>query len=228
MNDKLKQIVNPASTGGLGIHFENRIQASFVVLMLANGFSPCLPLYPIQKIELQAKHRNYETDDLVVYVGKSNTEIKAKLLGQVKHFVRINNSDSNFKKMIMAAWADFTNTKVFCKETDKIALICGPLSKTDTVDVRFLLEQARNTPNFDVFIERIEQTNFTSNAQRNKLEVFKSALKEANGYIELTREQLWLFLRSFYLLIYDLDIQGSVMLSLCKTIIEQQNSCDAD
>ncbi|MCX5709049.1 MAG: hypothetical protein NTY14_08820 [Candidatus Omnitrophica bacterium] len=65
-----KQLSNPASTGGLGTHFENRVQASFVVSMLVGGFSPCLPSWPISKIKLQGKHQGFNIDDLIVYATK--------------------------------------------------------------------------------------------------------------------------------------------------------------
>jgi len=49
------QLSNPAFAGGLGIHFENDVQTSFVILMLAGGFCPCLSPLPITKVKLQGK-----------------------------------------------------------------------------------------------------------------------------------------------------------------------------
>lgn len=40
MGKKGKQLSNPFSTGGGGLHFEAHVQASFVVLMLTGGFAP--------------------------------------------------------------------------------------------------------------------------------------------------------------------------------------------
>jgi hypothetical protein len=46
------KISNPFSTGSGGAHFEAHVQASFVILMLAGGFAPCMPNWPIKKIKL--------------------------------------------------------------------------------------------------------------------------------------------------------------------------------
>lgn len=221
-NITTKQLSNSVSTGGLGVHFENRVQTSFVILMLAGGFSACLPPWPIEKIKLQGKYQGYETDDLIVYSKHPYSEKQAKLLGQIKHSISITKGNKEFAEVIQSAWRDFNNQDLFSEETDVIALICGPLSAIDTNDVRSLLNQARYSENHEDFITRINLGNFTSNKQRVKLEVFKSQLKSANKNVELTNEQLWRFLKSFHILIYDLDIKG-VVLSLLYTLIEQHS-----
>ena len=224
MNENNKQICNSSSTGGLGIHFENRVQTAISVLMLAGGFSPCLPTWPIVKIKLQGKYQGFETDDLIVYCKASNTGKGAKLIGQIKHSVKITKKDKTFDDVIQAAWKDFNNPKVFSAASkDVIALICGPLSATDTNDVRRLLEQARYAEDADDFITRVELGKFTSNGQRKKLDIFRAHLKKANSNVELKNDELWRFLKSFHLLIYDLDIKG-ITLSLLHTLIEQYNA----
>ncbi len=216
-----KEISNPYSTGGGGTHFENRVQSAFTVLMLTGGFAPCLPPWPIAEIKLQGRYQNFETDDLIVYCNEPNTVRQSKLLGQIKHTISFTINDHILLEVITSAWNDFNNKKVFSKEAkDAIVLICGPLSGVDTDSVRPLLEQARNSKDCDDFMNRIEQAKFTSKEQREKLEVFKSHLKSANSDVGLADEQLWRFLKSFHLLIYDLDIKG-VVFSLLYTLIEQ-------
>ena len=224
MVKKKSQLSNASSTGGLGIHFENRVQASFVVLMLSNGFAPCLPPWPIKKIKLQGKYQGYDTDDLIVFVDRDGK--KAKLLGQIKHTVKITNN-KDFNKIIQSAWNDFNNKQLFVEGTDIIALICGPLSATDTNDVRLLLGQAEEAESAFDFCQRISLAKFTSSAQRNKLEIFKSSLKAANNNLDLIDEQLWRFLKSFRLLIYDLDIKG-VILALLHSLIGQYSQLNAN
>ena len=226
MSKGSKNLSNSASTGGLGIHFENRVQTAYSVIMLAGGFSPCMPSWPITKIELQQRYRGVETDDLIVSCQDPKSKRVARLLGQVKHTISINNN-KNFREVIQAAWNDYNNPEVFSLGSyDVIALICGPLSATDTNDVRLLLNQARESQDAEDFMRRIGLGIFTSNAQRKKLDVFKLALATANDEIELSNETLWLFLKSFRLLIYDLDIKG-VTLSLLHTLIEQNSPQNA-
>lgn len=227
MTDLSKQLSNPISTGGLGIHFENRVQASFALLMLANGYSPCLPNWPIIKIKLQGRYQGYNTDDLIVFTQKLNSDIQAKLLGQVKHSISITNSSKNFAEVINAAWNDFNNKELFCEEHDIIALLCSPLSATDTDGIRKLVDCAIHSENENDFIDRIEKAKFTSNEQRVKFKVFKYHLKKANQDNDLTRLQLWRFIKVFRLLIYDLDMKG-VTLSLLHTIIEQNSNNNAN
>ncbi|OMF05710.1 hypothetical protein MHI48_16910 [Paenibacillus sp. FSL H7-0942] len=215
-----KELSNAYSTGGGGVHFENRVQASFVVLMLTGGFSPCLPTWPITEIKLQGKYQNFDTDDLIIYVKQSYSDRQAKLLGQIKHYVKITKGDIVFGEVIQSAWNDFNNIEVFNRDTDAIALITGPLNATDTVHVRGLLRQAEFAKDADDFIKRVTLGKFTSNQQREKLDVFKFHLNKANQDIELTDEQLWQFMKSFHLLIYDLDIKG-VILSLLHSLIGQ-------
>jgi len=215
-----KQLSNPASTGGLGIHFENRVQSSFVVLMLAEGFAPCLPPWPINKIKLQGKYQGFNTDDLIVYTKQLGTDREAKLLGQIKHSLRFSEKDNVFGEVIQAAWIDFNNKAIFCEGTDSISLICGPLNATDTNGVRGLLLQARNSSSAEDFDERINLAKFISKEQRDKYEIFKSQLKKANKGNDVTEEEIWRFLKSYHVLIYDLDIKG-VILSLLHSLIGQ-------
>jgi hypothetical protein len=220
MSIKGKQISNPSSTGSLGVHFENRVQASFVVLMLSGGFTPCLPTWPIHKIKLQGKYQGFDTDDLIVYAKLLKGDRQAKLFGQIKHTVKLTNRDETFCEVIQAAWNDFNNKDIFTEGTDAIALITGPLSATDTNDGRALLRQAQNSEDAEDFIKRVDLGKFTSTKQREKLNVFKTQLKAANNNIDLTIDQLWRFLKSFHILIYDLDIKG-VTLSLLHSLIGQ-------
>lgn len=227
MSNNSKQLSNPGSTGSLGVHFETRVQASFVVLMLSGGFSPCLPSWPINKIKLQGKYQGFDTDDLIVYTKLPRGDRQAKLLGQIKHTVKLINSDENFFEVIQAAWHDFNNKDIFTEGIDAIALITGPLSATDTNDGRALLRQAQHSEDAEDFIKRVELGKFTSAKQREKLDIFKTHLKSVNNNIDLTNDELWRFLKSFHILIYDLDIKG-VTLSLLHSLIGQYSQDRAE
>ena len=219
MSQKPKQLSNSFSTGGGGINFETRVQTAFTVLMLTGGFAPCLPTWPVKKIKLQGKYTGYETDDLIVFVENADGKKTGKLLGQVKHTIKITEGDKVFGEVIQAAWRDFKNTGLFTEGSDTIALITGPLSATDTNDVRTLLERARHSEDAADFMKKINLANFSSESQRKKLKVFQVHLKNANGGIDVSDDELWRFMRSFNLLCYDLDIKAGVTLSLLQSLI---------
>jgi len=223
---KTKQLSNPYSTGAGGSNFEARVQTSLVTLMLAGGFAPCLPNKPISQIILQAKHAGYQTDDMIVFVQNSNNETPCKLLCQIKHTIKITENNSIFADVIQSAWLDFINTKIFTRGKDSIALITGPLTVTDTYDVRTILEWARYAVNSKDFFRKVELTNFSSNAKRKKLQAFKANLKKANGGNTVNDDEVFEFLRHFHLLGYDLDIKAGVSLSLLHSLIGQYSIKD--
>lgn len=218
-----KQISNPSSTGGAGYDFETSVQSSFVVLMLSNGVFPLLSSKPISKIELQSRYRGINVDDITIYA----IDGKNKMFGQIKQHLTFNPSDEDFKETINAAWLDFNNKENFNEALDKIVLITGPISDTDTVNVRNLLKNAKDSENAnDFFNLRLKTKNFANSKQSDKLDAFKHCLKIANNGFDVTDDQLWRFLKSFNLLIYDIDIEG-VCLSLLHTIIEQYSCSNA-
>jgi len=218
---KHKNLSNPFSTGGGGVHFEAHVQASFIALMLSGGYAPCLPCWPITEIKLQGKIDGFDTDDLVVIVENASSKEQRKLLGQVKYSIAITQSSTMFGEVIQAAWNDFHNSKVFIKDKDTIALITGPLSATDTHNVQWLLNQARHTKGVDEFLRNVLQANFSPPKSTEKLKVIQHHLKAANGGKVVSKEELYSFLNHFHLLGYDLGNEFGVVLSLLHSHISQ-------
>jgi hypothetical protein len=218
---KKKNLSNPFSTGGGGVHFEARVQASFVALMLTGGYAPCLPCWPIKEIKLQGKIDGFDTDDLVIVVENVNSKEQRKLLGQIKHSIAITQGSALFGAVMQAAWNDFNNPKVFTKDKDIIALITGPLSATDAHNVQWLLNQARHTKNVDEFYRYVQQANFSPPKSTEKLEAIQHHLKAANGDNDISNDELYDFLNHFHLLGYDLGNEFGVVLSLLHSHISQ-------
>ncbi|WP_211266675.1 hypothetical protein [Halotalea alkalilenta] len=156
---KKKNLSNPFSTGGGGVHCEANVQASFVALMLTGGHAPCLLYWPIAEIKLQGKIDGFDTDDLVVAVENLNSNERRKLLGQIKHSIIILQSSTLFGEVMQAAWNDFNNLKVSFRGKDIIALITGQLSVTDAHNVQWLLNQTRHTKDVDEFFRNVQQVN---------------------------------------------------------------------
>lgn len=202
------------------MNFETRVQSSFVVLMLTDGRTPCLS-FPIKKIKLQGKYAGYSTDDMIIFSKEKRGEKERKILGQIKHSLKISEGDTVFGEVIRAAWNDFKNTEIFTEGSDAIALISGPLSAADINDVHKILEQARLAEDTADFLKRMNLAKFTSKKQIKKLKVFRSHLKSANNNQDVSDDDLWRFLKSFYLLIYDLDKKEGVNHSFLLSLIGQ-------
>ncbi len=215
-----KQLSNPFSTGGGGVHFETRVQAAFVTLMLCGGVAPAMPPWPISKIKLQGKHAGFETDDFIAFVAAPGGGPEHKLLAQIKHSLLITEKDATFRDVIAGAWLDFNNSRVFHRQRDQIALITGPLSALDIEATRWVLEHARHSESSRDFFEKMAIGNFVSEKQRAKLRAFQEQLKNANG-ADVPQEDCWQFLKCFHLLGYDLDIQAGVTLSLLHSMVGQ-------
>lgn len=223
-----KRIASPFLTGGGGLHFEENVQTSFVVLMLSGGLAPCIDNCAIKNIHCQTKHLGYETDDLLICSESPNGSQKRKLLGQVKHSIAITDNE-RLGEVIDAAWRDFNNEKLFKKgkDGDLIALITGPLSATDLNSVRPMLEKARSGTSCEVFFSDIKMSFLTSGKTREKLNVIRGHLNKANGS-DLTDDEVFEFLKHFHLLQYDLDIRTGVNRSLINTILRNRTGADPD
>ena len=205
------------------MYFEACVQASFVALMLAKGNAPGLQTGPITKIKLQGRFAGYNTDDLIVFIGEASNNEHRKILGQIKHSISITEGNSTFQEIIQSAWKDFNNTEIFKKGRDILALITGPLSSTDTNDVRTILEWSRFAENSQEFFNKVALANFSSEAKRKKLKAFKVSLEKANGGDPVADEVCYQFLRHFHLFGYDLDTRSSVTLSLIHSLIGQNS-----
>ena len=64
------------------------------------------------------------------------------------------------------------------------------MSANDTNAVRGIVDQAEHSEDVLDFNNRVRFAQFSSNLERNKLEVFKHHLKIANNNSELTDDQL--------------------------------------
>jgi hypothetical protein len=225
MFNLIKQQSNPFSTGGGGPNFETRVQAVFVIQMLIGRSYLCLPPWPIVKLKLQGRYAGFNTDDFIVFVKCPQTNREAKLLAQIKHSISFTVGNDFFKEVIQAAWNDFNNPSIFT-ERDAFALITGPLSASDS-EIRHILEWARQCEDEKEFLDKINLPKFNSDARRNKVKVFRTHLKTANGEKDISDKQLWLFMKSFHIIGYDLDTETSSSVSLIQSLIEQKSEENA-
>lgn len=217
-----KQLSNPFSTGNRGAHFEAHVQAFFVTLMLTRGFVSSLPCWPIVGIKFQGKIDGFDTDDLIITVEENiNDRRQRKLLGQIKHRLAVTKNNSVFRAAIQAAWDDYNNPEIFVKNRDTIALLTGPLSDVDVHTVPWLLNYAKNTNNVNEFFSNIKQANYSPPKAIDKLQAIQFQLRSANNDKEVSNEDLYNFLRHYYLFSYDLGEEHGVVLSLLHSHLSQ-------
>ncbi len=203
----ISHISNPFSTGGGGLFFEAKVQASFVLHLLIGGRIPCLASGRIHSIRLQAKQAGFNTDDIVVTID-TESGTTHRLLAQIKHHVAIATSDEEFYDSMVSAWSDFNNSAAFVKGRDALALITGPQSDQVLQHVRPLLDWARTSATGLEFAGKVATAHFSSNQKRAYLQVFGNVIAKIAGHPS-TDDILWEFLKHLYLLTYDFDVQES-------------------
>ena len=213
---KVSKLSPAFMTGGGGENFERHVAAVFVLSLMIDGFSPVLNA-PIQRVEFQAKKRGFDVDDIVVTATRGKAE--RRLFCQVKHDVAVTASNNTFQEVITAAWADFTKLD-FSKQSDMIALVTGFIAKDSVDALRYLHEQANGCISAEEFTSRISQSGFTSKTRKEKYNVIKMCISEANCGIQPSDEDMWRFCQCFVLVVFDLDYEQSVNQTLIRSLIK--------
>ncbi len=142
------------------------------------------------------------------------------MLGQIKHKITINDSCEAFQDTITAAWEDYNNNAFDC-ERDIIALITGPLNASDENCVQWLLSVAKEAESIEHFSMILDTAKYGPSGARKKLEKIQDCLQIANLGQPISNNEVYKFLRSFYIFDYDLGEKHSVILSLLYSHISQ-------
>lgn len=218
----ISKISNAFATGGGGVNFEQQIQAMFLLSLVIDGFCPAMD-EPTTKVCFQAKHLDYDVDDLVVFTSRKQSEVK--LLCQVKHSITATINDSTFQEVISSAWSDF-NKETFNKEKDRIALVTAQIANTALRSLRFLHAQAIGSVDEQDFIERVQKPVFSSAENGKMLNIIRNCVAQAKKS-EPTDLEIWCFCKAFVLLLFDIDCEESVNRALSSSLIKCNSSMDA-
>jgi hypothetical protein len=219
MSIKTKNQSNPFSTGGGGVNFETRVQAAFTTVMLTKSCVPCMDAeMRAYEIKFQSKYDGADTDDFVLNAVDHNGCV-ATLYAQIKHEITITENNAMFAEVIKSGWSDFSKPN-FNVENDVIALITGPLPKTDINNMLPILEWAKHSASADEFLKKANKKGFTNSAKIEKLNAVRNQLTAANEGDEITDEEFWQFLKVFQLIAYDLDAKNSTVASLLSEFVE--------
>lgn len=220
MSLDVKKQSNPFSTGGGGVNFETRVQASFAIALFTQSCVPCLSQnMRCREIKFQNKYDGSCIDDFVLIASDKFSNI-GKLYAQIKHEITVSDTEnSTFAEVITCAWNDYKR-KDFNLENDSIALITGLLSQHDINNTLPILEWAKYSLNSRDFIKKTTTKGFTSQAKVNRLNIFRTLLSRANNGNSISDDELWQFLRVFYIVSFDLDTKYSVVAHLLCSLIQ--------
>lgn len=208
-------------TSGGGYDYEHYVQSAFLLTMILNGSIPIFPENEILEIGFQCKNKGYQTDDLFVKVDK---DTGCKILIQIKYNIAISENNETFIDVITSFWKDFNNSPLFEKQKDKFFLIKSSLTNSDKNHIIVLSEWASTHSSEDEFYSEVERIK----VKKEKLGIFENVLKKANDDVELSKKEVWEFLKCFHLLSYDFTTQSSTnqtqMLNLIKLSKSKLNS----
>jgi hypothetical protein len=207
--------------GGGGTNFEQSVQTAFLITLIIRGNVPCIPSGELSEVALQVTNRGYETDDFLA-IAKS-TKGEHRLLVQVKHDISFTIENDKFKEVISAFWKDYRNTSIFDKTRDKLIVVKNGLTKDERNHLKSLFNWAVNhatETDFHLEVNRIK-------AKKDRLDVFRAVIKEANGNVDLTDKEIWEFLKCIDVLEYDFLNEGSIDKTYFLNLIKLSKSKDS-
>ena len=190
--------------GGGGTNFEQLVQTAFLTTLIIHGYAPCFDSGELSEVALQVTNRGYETDDFMVTAKSASGE--HRILIQVKHDISFTVDNEIFKEVINDFWKDYNNTSIFDKSKDKLIIIKNGLTKDERNHLKSLFNWAKNHATEADFITEVNRIK----GKKDRLDVFREVLKEANKNTYLTDKELWEFLKCVDVLEYDFLNEGSI------------------
>ena len=190
--------------GGGGTNFEQLVQTAFLTTLIIRGNVPCISSGELSEVALQVTNRGYETDDFLA-IAKSTSGYH-RLLIQLKHNISFTADNQTFKEVISAFWKDYKNDSIFDKTKDKLLVVKNGLTQDERNHLKSLFNWAVNHATEIDFLSEVNRIK----AKKDRLDVFRAVLKEANNNKDLTDKEIWEFLKCIDVLEYDFLNEGSV------------------
>ena len=207
--------------GGGGTNFEQFVQTAFLITLIIRGNVPCIPLSKLSEVAVQVTNKGYETDDIFALAKSTNAE--HRLLIQVKHNISFTADNQVFKEVISAFWKDYSNTFLFDKTKDKLIIVKSGLTKDERNHLKSLFNWAVNHATETDFLSEVNRIK----AKKDRLDIFRAVLKEANNNTDLTDKEVWEFLKCVDVLEYDFLNEGSIDKAYFLNLIKLSKSKDS-
>ena len=198
-----KWLSNPASTGGAGVTYEQRVQSVYLLAMLSGGAVELARHERVIELRFQAGVHGYKTDDLVCTL-QDDTGASRRALLQVKRDVRAVASDANFVDALIAAWLDFQNPACLTRDRDRVYLVYETTRGSSLEALGHLMGFARGSSSSADFMLKAQAESFSNGVNRVTLQVVRENLDTAAARA-ISSEELWQFLAHWRLLQHTLQ-----------------------
>jgi tetratricopeptide (TPR) repeat protein len=204
---KAKEISNPASTGGAGVTFENRVQASRLLAMCLGHVIPGKTDGRVLELRFQSRVLGHHTDDLVC-TFEDNSAARSNVLLQMKRTMHPREGDGAFSDAVGSAWLDFANSSVFKRYTDSIFLIYDASSLHSMGPAGTVSDWARSSADASEFLLKVGKAKFSNAANRNALAAIRSV---ASKFAErpITDDEAFEFIKHLNFYSQDLDRENT-------------------
>lgn len=207
-----------SQTGSAGTHFEEKIQAYFLVLMLTDHVIPILSRDDFSWICLQAEAQGYKTDDCVICFAAGSAD-EQKLLCQVKRRL-----DNDFEKAISYAWEDFNNSSQFNPKKDKI--IFATTTYSEVYHLKAIISAAETSPDHSHYYSLITQQD-TQAAAFEKIQEIICINYRLDKHSPDTDKKLFDFIKVLGVIEFSFDLkQGKDEVDIIS-LIKNRTNCTA-
>lgn len=208
------------SKGGGGTNFEQYIQTAFLTTMLTKGNVPGINDSKIKEIALQATRLGYKTDDLFLRCSSHLGE--HRVVAQIKHEFSFTTNDETFHDVISQLWSDFSNQDIFNQNSDKLLIIKENLNKSESNNVKSLINWAKSKSSASDFFLEVRRINKKESA----LNVFKTVIEKVKGE-SISEEEIWSFFKCLELLAYDFGNHDSTHKAYFLSLIKLSKNTDS-
>lgn len=192
-----KRLASPTSTGGAGVTYEVRVQASYLLAMFAGSPTAVLPDAAVVELRFQGRVHGYHTDDLICTLRLDDGSTLKALL-QVKLTLKAIPSNGPFSESLIAAWYDCQDTSLFQRGRDRLVVVYSRDADGSGIYVASQLTQfARTSLTGAELVRKATAEGFSSKQQRGVFETIKVVLTKELG-AEPSSDELHDFLRHLW------------------------------
>lgn len=203
-----KKVSNPASTGGAGVTFENRVQAVRLLGLALGVVTPGIPNSGrIVELQFQAKRANGpNTDDLVCTV-ESDSGQRYRVLMQMKRGLTARPSDTAFSESVGNAWVDYSDP-AFNRGADRVFIVHDSGSTHEMRGAHDVARSATTSLNAADWIVKLTATGSGNTAKRNALAAIRDIVVKYRGS-SISDDEFLQFVKAISFVPHDLDSEGT-------------------